>query len=299
MTLGDSIAMVAGVGLGLGTVPPLGGWAASTPTAAVALVLTIITGLWVLAVAIAAVVLARSARHRRRPRPAEWLAILIAVAGLAFRPAAGLDRAVAALFAGLRTADVSFAALRWLLALAATAAIVAGLVGLRLTRRILPAWAKTVVLAGLAFVALWGPIEVIGLNGPDLLTPSTGFGAGDGWTLYRGACLLAAQLPMGLVFGLPLIAAFAERLRRPAWTWTEWASLGLSSAVALAISTLYRGEFRQPSVAWATERFLGVLWLLAIGLISRLILVRLGPGWRRWLDGPGERREAADPPAGG
>ena len=279
MTLGDVVAMVAGVGLGLAASPRPSG---PVPPR-VMLLFSITWGLWALAVMLALVVLTRLIRHRRGASPAEWLAILMAVSGLAYRADWGVDRAVASIFATFRRSDVSFAPFRWLLAGGASVAIGSGLVGLRLGRRFLPPWVKTVVLAGLAALALWGPVEVIGLQGPDLLTPGGGFLGGDSWILCRRICILLAQVPFGLMFGVPLVAAIAERIARRPWTWVDWASFALVVASAWLLPSAYPGDFDRPSLAWAAERGIVALWAINVAVLSRWIVVWAAPGWRRWL----------------
>jgi len=281
MTLGDVVAMVAGVAVGLGCSPRATGRFSPQTM----LIFAITWGFWALAVMLVFVVAGRLARYRRRARPAEWLAILVAVAGLAFREGWRMDLAVSAVFAAARTTDWSFDLLRWALGGLAMVGVLAGLGLLRAGRQVLPPWAKTAILAVLAGLALWGPIDVVGLRGPDLLAPASGFGPGDGPILNHVACWLVARLPIGLLFGVPAVGALAERIHRRPWTWVEWASVALAMAAGLLLSPLYRFELTRLSAAWVAERGMVGAWFLAVGLLARLLVVRLGPGWGRFLDG--------------
>ena len=290
MTLGDVIAMVAGVGLGMASAPRL---SAAGTSPQLALIFSLTWGFWALAVMLAVVILARLVRHRRQAYPAEWLAILLTVAGLAYRPEFGLDRVVSLVFRALKTRELTFASLRWALAAGTLAEVAVLLLALRVGRRALPPWAKSALLAVAAGLALWGPVDVIALQGPDLLTPSAGFPAGDGWALYRKACVLIALTPFGLVFGVPAVAALAERVARRPWTWAEWSSFVLAITSAALLWSFIPGDFGRVSPAWAAERGMVVAWLVGVGLISRWITVRAR---RIWVDGGSLARPGRESP---
>ncbi len=289
MTLGDVMALSIGVALGMAfETRSGGGFGLIVPPGWVLAVLGILALLWVACLALSAVVLARLVRFRRQARPAEWLAILVAVARLADGSDFGVDYWVNEVLQKILLGAPLFSALRWGIAGVGLAIIGVTLAILRTGRRRLAPWLMTTGLAWAAFVALWGPIPVLGLEGPDLMAPSEGFGPGDFSTLHRAACLLLAQVPVGLMFGVPVIAAFAERVRRLPWAWTEWASVVASGLAGTFLAMLHRFEFARPSLAWVVERGLVALWFLGVGLLSGALV--------RWLaQAPGARSSEASP----
>ncbi len=279
MTPADMMALAAGVGLGIVLRPPL-------PRGFVHPALVASSWTTVAAVAVSLVVLTRSVRFRRGARPAEWLAILAAIYLVTDRPEWQVDAAINLVLGRFMRADVSFSRLRWAMAGLASLAILAGLGVLRAERRTLPPWLKTMILAWLAFLALWGPIEVIGLHGPDLLAPSQGFGRGPGPALAWIGCRLLARVPLGLLFGIPLIAAIDGRVRRIRWAWTEWSAFAVFLVAWLLAATLRRTLVPAPSLLAAAEKGLDGAWVVGVGLLSRWALVRFGPTWRRWFEAP-------------
>jgi len=191
------------------------------------------------------------------------------------------------------TAEASFFLLRWAVAGFVTLAIVLGLAALRVGRGALPPWQKTASVASLALLAYWGPIQVLGINGPDLLAPSDGFGAGIGPATYWMTCQHVAWAPLGLLFGVPLIAAIDARVRRFPWAWTEWAGLCSFLVALLVAATVRRGMVPGLSILSAIEKGLDIAWVFGVSLLSRWLLIRLRPAWSRWFDAPRPRQTVA------
>lgn len=291
MTAADIMALVAGVGLGIVLHPPKAGALAQPAAlggdpaiARQAFMLSLSVTFAVVAVAV--VVIARLIRYDRRARPAEWLAILAAIVLASDRPDWQVDHAINVYFGKFRKANVSFATLRWAMAGLATMTIL-GIFGvIRLESRALPPWVKSLAVAWLAFLTLWGPIRVMGINGPDLLAPSGGFGGGIGPATYWLTCQHLAWVPFGLVFGVPLIAAIDARVRRFPWAWTDWAGVTSFLVALLVAATLRRGMVPGLSVLSAIEKGLDIAWVFGVSLLSRWILIRSRPAWSRWFDTP-------------
>ncbi len=282
MTPVDAMALVAGVALAFSFRPGVNPYAVPPPWVMFVIVLSWI--FWIMTAAVSAVVAGRLIRYRRGPRPAEWLAILTTFYGiLVMGPGIPVDRAINLLPSGFLASVATMAAWRWLVAGLALALIAAGLGLLRAGRAILPGWLKGAGLAAVAFLALAGPIEVVRLHGPDLLAPSDGFGPGGLAMLHWLTCQLIAGIPLGLFFGVPAIAALMERVRRDRWRWDEWAGVILPILVALPMAALYPGNFPTLSAEWTAERALLGGWFLGVGLLSRLVVVKLGPAWSGWL----------------
>jgi hypothetical protein len=283
MTAGDAMALVVGVALAFqfrvaGSflfmgIPP---W--------VMLVIVLCWMSWVATTAVSAVVACRLIRYRRGPRPAEWLAVLTTLFGiLAMGPSLPVDRAINLLPSAYLASVASMAAWRWLAAGLSLGILAASLGLIRLGQAYLPPWLKAAGLAAVAFLALAGPIDVVRVHGPDLLAPSSGFGPGGASTLHWLTLQLIATIPMGLMFGVPAVAALIERFRRDRWRWDEWAGVILPLLVALPIASLYRGTLPALSAWGAAERALVGGWFVGVGMLSRRIVVKLGPAWSRWL----------------
>ncbi len=296
MTAADMMALAAGVGLGIVLRPAL-------PRGVFHPVLISSSWATVGAVAISVVVLARLIRYGRRARPAEWLAILAAIYQVTDRPEWQVDRAIEQVLGfGLGSAlggdppalggDVSFSGPRWAVAGLTALMVAGGLVLLRVGRAGFHPWFKTLATAWLAFVALWGAIGVIGIDGPNLLAPSSGFGAGIGAATYWMACQHLAMIPLGLLFGVPLIAAIDARVRRFPWAWTEWAGSGTFLVALMLAAALRRGQIDGISTLSAIEKGLDIAWFLGVGLLSRWILIRLRPAWSAWFDAPPTRQRS-------
>ena len=299
MTLVDGLALVAGFAMAFVAIegPKIGPPFGVTPGMMLFFVVMMFLGRATLAIAVVAV--ARVATYRRMPRPAEWLALLVAALFLAVSPEFQVDewvnRALAA-FGLTVEGPLSFSGWRWTIAGLESMVI---LVGLRILcgpgRRFAP-WAKTLGLAGVAMLSLVGPFPVLGLEGPNLISPSAGFGPGELSILHREACSLAAQVPIGVFFGIPAIASLAGARwsgRSDPKSWVEWASLVLVATIFLCRSLAYRFEFNLISPWWPAERGLLLAWFVLVALVSRLIVVRFGPAWRRWADRAADQERAS------
>jgi hypothetical protein len=293
MTMIDAMCLAAGVALALALSfrggPIVGGFPYAVPAPQVMLVLFVAWVFWVGAASTSLVVAARLACYRRFPRPAEWLAILMALLGQqAIGPEQPIDMLTRLLPFGMMGAMDTFASWRWTTAGLAAAIVGSGLGLLRLLRDLLPPWARTAWLVALAYLTLAGPIYTIGSEGALLLGPSGGFGPGRLSMLHWFACELVATTPLGLILGVPVMATLIERVRRVRWRWTEWACMIVCLMIALALSPLYHGNFPYPSIGWAAERGLLGAWFIGVGILSWFILNRFLPIGARWLLGQTE-----------
>jgi hypothetical protein len=279
MALGDLVALVAGVAFAFAAIPSesIGGFFVVPPfwLAVVFLAGRIGQGLTMIAATLA---VGRVVSYRRMPRAAEWLAIVVTAGTLAARPEFNIDGWVnlKLQLAPFVAPGLDFDGLRWLMAglFLLPIAILGG--AFHLGRGFLHCWVKTLLLGGMAVLAVAGPLWVFGFLGDDLVSPREGFGAGDLAILHRQVCVLFGFFPTGVFFGVPAVATLLERLSSRAWSWVEWAGAATSASVALTQAMLFRGEFVDVSPAWAAERALVLVWL---------ILIRFGDRWRRWTDG--------------
>ncbi len=263
MTLVDAMALVLGVALAFAATPGRT-FFLQVPAVWVLAFFGLIQITEGFALALSIVILGRLVRFRRIPRPAEWLAILVAGSMLAGRPEWNVDGYVNWLYARFpttRDSKIDFGGWRWVIAGGELAILLTGLGALRLARRRLSAWSKSLALFGLSILAISGPLAVCGLQGADLLTPSEGFGPGVGPILLRKACWLAAQIPVGLLFGIPAFETLAERIGGRRWSWTDWAGASLSLTMGLISLILDRNEFPIPSWGWLTEVAMVLAWL--------------------------------------
>jgi hypothetical protein len=302
MTMGDVVLLVAGVAVSVAFTG--GEWVNPfhrSPDVELARDLTrFFQGM---SLAVSVVALGRVGLYRRMPSATEWLGILVGGSLFGEWSWLDLDRWICAfqlrklscfcvheygIFL-LIVADLSNPwgiGKRWRVAGLFTVVIAIGLGLFRIGRRRFPTWLKTVLLAWLAVLTMTGPLWVFSVHGADLISPSGGFGPGVGSILHRGACLLVAALPMGLFFGLPAVASLRERIGGRRWTWVEWTAAGSSTLTGFVGVLSYRGEFRTPSLAWLAERLMVLAWLAIVAVLSRWILIRFGPPWRRWIEGP-------------
>ena len=292
MTMVDVMALSAGVALSIQFRPKIGAFPYAMPDPRAMLVISVAWLFWLGASSTSVVVAARLARYRRFPRPAEWLAILISLIGVqTMGPLLPIDMLIQSLPFGMMGASDTFQSWRWTMAALAIPIVAMGLALFRLFRDVLPPWARTALLVVLAYLTLAGPISAIWTDGVDLLAPSAGFGLGRLSMLYRLGCQLVATTPLALMIGIPAVAALIERVRRARWRWTEWACTSASILTGLALTPLYKGHLPFPSVGGTAERFLILVWLLGVGILSRVILSCFGPTWSRWLgdqtEGPG------------
>ena len=220
MTLVDVMAMVVGVAVGLTVVEnqdvySMTGYLAMLPDRVEVLAERLVGWIWVGSLTMVVVSLGRVVRHRRRPREAEWLAMILAIA-YAF----GSERIwLPADWLNYRLwhspeNSVDWFGERW--AVAALAGLIAlGFLGvIRLLRRRLPPWATTVGLCLAMTLIFWGPIHVITLEGASFLVRTQGkvqnFFA---WSVADWF----VSVPLGLCLGIPIVGAIAD-LARPEGT---------------------------------------------------------------------------------
>ena len=288
MTLGDLVALVAGVAFAFAAIPSdsMGRFLVFPPfwLAVVYLAGRLIQGLTMIAATLA---VGRVAAFRRMPRAAEWLAIVVTASTLAGLPELNVDWWVNLAYqhSSFAARVLDFDGLRWLMASLAILAIAGGGVIFHAGRHVLPCWLKTLILGGMAVLAFSGPLWVFGFLGDDLVSPREGFGRGDLAILHHQACALFGYFPIGVFVGIPTVATLLERLSGRAWIWVEWAGAATSATVALTLAMLSRGEFADVSPAWAAERALALGWLVLVLLASRWILIRQGDRWKRWTEG--------------
>ncbi len=286
MTLVDAMALVAGVAMAIGATPArialyMPGW-----VQVVFDLLQLVDGL---SLAVSVVVLVRLALYRRMPRSSEWLAILVMAAALSERQDLNVDgiiRRLDSAFPGMDRLPHAYRRRRWAVVGVEVPVILAGMAALRLARNRLPPWSKSLALAGLATLSISGPLAVFQGEGIALISPSQGFGSGVGGDLAWRACLLAVQIPFGLLSGVPAAGALAERIGRRPWTWTEWAGGSLFLAVGLLTSTYLGYYLLTPPWVWPVGQSMGLIWLAIVLLLGRPIAARLGPAWRGWIGEP-------------
>jgi hypothetical protein len=289
MTLADVLAIVAGVGISL-AIPPVSGFPPPLiPISPWFIVAALVV--WLLsavALAISSAVLVRLAAYNRPARPAEWLAILLGLL-LVQRALPNPDNVINWAF-GQEWLSKSFALCRWIVGGIGLLAFLVGITVLVAMRRVMSHWAKTPLLAALALVLLWGPLDVFVREAPWLLPswpeerPKWLF-----WAYVEGR-RYAAMLPLGLLFGVPATAALARWVRRGSrrWLWTEWLGLGAALLlVSLWIASLYLLRSEWPPDDLIAERAVVPVWVVGVWWLSRAIVRRFGDAWDRWLN-PGE-----------
>jgi hypothetical protein len=157
-------------------------------------------------------------------------------------------------------------------------------------RRVMPHWAKTLVLATLALVLLWGPLDVFAREAPWLLPSWTEERPGWLFWAYLECRQYAAMLPSGLLFGVPATAALARRNRKESrpWVWTEWMGLGTAMLLGLLwLGSLFLLRSEWPPDNLNAERVVVPVWVVGVWWLSRAIVRRFGDAWDRWLN-PGE-----------
>lgn len=291
MTMGDVFALVAGVALSYFLITNINFASVMVVRSPMhQLVQAVLQFFQGATMALSAVTLSRVAVYRRMPSAPEWMAIVVACSLPGDWPWLQVDHWIASCRWAFPSLDgFSYVGMRWVGAGLFSAAIAIGLGVLRLGRTAYPSWLKTLMLAWLVLVAMSGPLWVFSQHGADLITPTNGFGPGVLSTLYRGACLLLAALPMGVLFGLPAVAALVERIGGRRWSWAEWSASSATILTGFVAMRTYQGEFKTPSPAWAAEWLLVLAWFVAVALASRWILLHLGERWRRWVEGPDGR----------
>jgi hypothetical protein len=230
------------------------------------------------------------------PYPAEWLAILLTFVILALQNFSLYDAVdvVLAKVPGLNDLGLTIVGLQWLMGLFFSIAVVLALILLGVAKKRIPDWGKTVLLTGVAVIASVGPLWAIMTHGADLISPSEGFGPGSTGILYHEACMDLASVPLGLLFGIPAVAAMTERLRGFRWNWTEWVGFNASIIVILGLGMLHRAEFPELSWGWLVERLILLVWYLIVALLGRLFLVYVNPIWERAIGLSKDQDRSAD-----
>jgi hypothetical protein len=134
----------------------------------------------------ALVVLLRRLEYGGMPRPAEWLAILLATWLLSMTPP-NVDDLINSILQWTARSN-SFWVWRWIVAGFAFAGCVICLAASWTFRRHLPEWTSTVLLATVAFVLLWAPLWVVEQQLPDLFPRWPGKDAGWAFWFYFETC---------------------------------------------------------------------------------------------------------------
>lgn len=236
------------------------------------------------ATATATAVVARRFRYGGMPRPAEWLALLIAAVMivLAMPELDGLVNRAAVAF-GLRDRldDGLFGPLRWAWAGVGLAVVLAGLAPSLVPagRRRLPAGVRTLALVVAAAAWFWGPSAVARMELPWLIhnpAPedwSWGRPSFDLWLAIRKGI---GRIPGDLLFGVPVVATVRRRLRtpRPGWRWTEWAGAGSMAWLGLSNGLIW---LLFGLGAPRADRLVEPLTVAAVLLLSLPIAGRLDP----------------------
>jgi hypothetical protein len=258
-------------------------------------------------------ILARRARHGGWPRPAEWLALALAL-GLLDGAVPGDDhvggpvttrpneavkvRGVRVYARDVRPAVLiavdderpigPFALIR---VAGAAAAVLAGVVVLALVRRGLPAAAGLVLLLAVAWAWLRGTVRLNPAEFVRFRYSWVGFTPGSpplGWSRMGYAWYLEARLALGrwfegMLVGIPAAATAiaATRPDRPDRRWTEWS--GMALAVLLGAAWAIDELARRPSPGPTVRAVVFAAWVAAVGLPSWLVARRLlkippGPG---------------------
>ena len=284
MTLGDAVALVAGVGLAFAIAGrPTGEPFHFSPDGPYLFEIALFSQ--GSSLALACVVLTRVSLHRRSPTAVEWLGMLVGgllLLNLPWLEADGWFEPIRESFP--MAYDRLYASgLRWAICGLFSAPIVVGLALLRLGRQIVPSWMKAVLLAGLAVLAMAGPFSAFEFEGAKRLAPRGNVGPDVGSRLTWKAVVLAVRLPSGILFGVPAVVALGDRLRRCRWTWAEWASAGMASLACLTWVASFRPDFSIFTIPWLLGWGLVLGWLAAVVLLSRLIAAKLGGRWQRWI----------------
>jgi hypothetical protein len=286
LTISDLIAIVAGVAIAIAAWPPFSVPPMMPGSIPYWFVIGLILYWCVLALETGASlgVLARQALYRRRARPAEWLGMLIALE-LVTLPS--LDGAVNACFSHQMILS-AFGMCRWILAGAALLAICTVLALLAFLGRLLPCWTRTIALAVLALLFLWGPAQVLAQEIHSLLPRLSRFRPEWLFWIVVESRRALGEIPMGLIYGIPVAAIVRDwrTQRERIWLWTEKAAVGVGLAIGLgALGLFYFGRSEWPPDGLRAERIVMPFWLLAVWGLSRWLISRFGPWWNRCLAG--------------
>lgn len=289
MTLVDVMAMVVGVAVGLAIVENqdvyvMSGFLTMVPDRFAGMAQHSVGWIWGVSVTMAAVTLGRVARHRRGPRPAEWLVIVIAIGY-----ASGGDRiwfpAERVNFRVMTPMDAieDFHRERSIVASLAGLVAVLGLIVLRRLRRKLPAWAVTIGLCLALTLLAWGPIYVAAMDATAWISPSIGINGAELVNIsILAATTWAGLVPTGLLIGIPLVGAIADVNRRRGWTWVEWGSMVSSGLILPILLAGWRPDFDPGSWIRCVEWLTAISWVAGILGLSWLVHAKLGPIGRHW-----------------
>lgn len=288
ITRGDAAALVLGAVAAIASLPAWAAMARGLPWFGLGLFLRNAAGLWGAAVVLGAAALGRSIRSSRFPRPAEWLVLGGVAWGVAqLLPPSALEDFVQVVGRAARPFGDSELTARWATALVGGAMVGLGLVAARWGLGVVASPVLTAWLVFLLFLALWCPLSLFNDHAADWFAPGAGFGPGTGMVLYRGACQWFAATPTGVLVGLPVVACLGERLRGRPWSWLEWSAAATAALAGLLAVLAYRGELPIGTPGWFAERAVALAWLVAVALVDRALVARLG---RR---GPGGTSSAA------
>lgn len=294
MTMVDVLTLVAGVGLAL--VPALTPLLYTFPEFDIhRLSLEAPRFFAGAGLALTGVAWVRVGRYRRMPTAAEWLGFLVA-SPLLFngswldirrwdhRPYRPAPPAVTSDFLRHRG--------DWEVAAVFAALTLGGFVVLVLGRRVFPAWLRSALLGCLLLLAIAGPCRVLADHGPHLFAPRSDFqisrgsawgGSTTGTSLAWKSRTLLFSLPLGLILGIPAARALDERIRRRPWSWLDWTDAIVATFAGFLWVPAYQCEFPTYTWPWLVEWLLLISWLVAIAILGRVIVARLGPTWHRWF----------------
>lgn len=274
LTVSDHLALITGFAIAL-VLPPAfgyGGLHAQLPawlTASMALVWLLLS----LELAIALVVLVRCFRYRSMPRPAEWLAILLATWFIA-QTMPGVDDLVNRIYQ-ITGSTADFGVWRWYIAAAAlVVALAPALLLVPLRRRLSPGL-RTVLMSTVALALLWAPLPVLSRQFDTLFPPLNWLGVGWSFWLAVSSLRGLGYLPTGLLFGVPAVAAYLSWRRgsRRGWLWTEWVGAGAAALLGMGwLFFYYFGSYEWPPTGWISERIVTAVGLIAtVALSARLL----------------------------
>ena len=298
-TLGAAMIAVSGLAIILASVPQVRWVLAALPAtlstrptgwlAAVVDAVGVVLTLWAqsLGAPLAVAVLVRSARTGLPPRPAEWLGPVVAFGVLdrlllVFGP---FNRALHALTGVVL--DLGGLVLQLSLSAVAMLAVASCLVVLRGGGRVLPAWAKVLLLGALALAVLWGPLREGAVWLSSRLPTLGSLDAPWPARFFWGFAIGLLDRPESLLLSVAAVAAWRDLRRpgRPRRRWSEWA--GATVAVLLALG-LVASSLRAPLSA-ATVSAAGLDWLpgipcwIALLALGRGLVIRYGTAWNQWL----------------
>jgi hypothetical protein len=257
-----------------------------------------------LALAASLVAFSRCVRFGRLPRPGEWIGLVVIVAMLAATTHAALQHE------SWRDPLINRRAIATaLLGLAAAAVLLIALSPWRDRR-----WARTILVASLAFVLLCGPLAVVRSKLAMLqgrIYPDSGSMIGlpadasnsviQPWMLAADGAIGLGLVPEGLVYAVPAMAVVRSFVRRRSGPrpWTEWA--GVAIAAVLLFCWIQDGILIAGRVtAWSPwpELIVRAIWLGLVAGLGWHLTGRLAPVWQRWvvLDHPKTVASATDSP---